>query len=190
SAVVNGGGTGGAARMNIPGVLMAGKTGTAQVRRISMAERAGGVRGNSSLPFKLRDHALFQGFAPFDNPRYAIACIIEHGGHMNRNEDAPMIASDTLSFLFDPAKAMEKLETLEKDWGGPPTDRLARQMAAFRLAKAIERGENPPAAAANATDTADNNMSAATSARDGATAPHADENDVPPPPGASPAGAP
>jgi penicillin-binding protein 2 len=164
SAVVNGGGTGGAARMSIPGVLIAGKTGTAQVRRITMAERAGGVRGNASLPFKLRDHALFQGFAPFDNPRYAIACIIEHGGHTNRIEDAPMIASDTMSFLFDKAKAMEKLETLEKDWGGPPAERLARQMGAFRLAKAIERGEEPteasrpniaPNAAGNVTTPAD-----------------------------------
>ncbi|HEX7741610.1 MAG TPA: penicillin-binding protein 2, partial [Sphingobium sp.] len=183
SAVVNGGGTGGAARMNIPGVLMAGKTGTAQVRRISMAERAGGVRGNSSLPFKLRDHALFQGFAPFDNPRYAIACIIEHGGHMNRNEDAPMIASDTLSFLFDPAKAMEKLETLEKEWGGPPGERMARQMAAFRLAKAIEEGKAPPVEAANATEAAN---ASAGNASNGGAAPQPGEDDAPLPPGSNP----
>ena len=156
SAVVNGGGTGGAARMNVPGVLIAGKTGTAQVRRITMAERAGGVRGNAGLPFKLRDHALFQGFAPFDNPRYAVGCIIEHGGHTNRNEDAPMIASDTLSFLFDPKKAMEKLETLEKGWGGPPAERMARQMDAFRMSEAIRKGEMPAPAdnVANATDNA------------------------------------
>ena len=183
NAVVNGGGTGGAARSSIPGVLIAGKTGTAQVRRITMAERAGGVRGNAGLPFKLRDHALFQGFAPFDNPRFAVACIIEHGGHTNRNEDAPMIASDTLSFLFDQAKAMEKLETLEKDWGGPPAERLARQMGAFRLAKAIEKGQ-VPAQAANAAE-------AANAAQDGAApaaaAPEAD--DLPPPPGSTPAAA-
>jgi penicillin-binding protein 2 len=159
SAVVNGGGTGGAARIPLPNILMAGKTGTAQVRRITMAERAGGVRGNASLPFKLRDHALFQGFAPFDNPRYAIGCIIEHGGHTNRIEDAPMIAADTMTYLFDPAKAMEKLETLEKGWGGPPTERLARQMAAFRLAKAIEKGEVPPETA-NAAENASENAAA------------------------------
>ncbi|WP_340268236.1 penicillin-binding protein 2 [Sphingobium mellinum] len=155
-AVVNEGGTGGAARMDVPGVMLAGKTGTAQVRRITTSERAGGVRGNASLPFKLRDHALFQGFAPFDNPRYSIACILEHGGHINRIEDTPTIASDTMTFLFDQAKAIEKLEALEKQWGGPPAERMARQMAAFRLAKAMEKGEAPPAKAvvANATDAA------------------------------------
>lgn len=177
SAVVNGGGTGGAARLNIPGVMMAGKTGTAQVRRITMAERGGGVRSNASLPFKLRDHALFQGFAPFDNPRYAIACIIEHGGHVNRVEDAPMIAADTMSFLFDPAKAMEKLETLEKDWGGTPVQRMERQMAAYRLAKAIEKGEAPPAAA-NAANAAE-----ASNAVAAPVAAQTDADDTPPPPG-------
>ncbi|MFD1105835.1 penicillin-binding protein 2 [Sphingobium olei] len=182
NAVVNGGGTGGAARSSIPGVMIAGKTGTAQVRRITMAERAGGVRGNAGLPFKLRDHALFQGFAPFDNPRYAIACIIEHGGHINRIEDAPMIASDTLSYLFDPKKAMEKLETLEKGWGGTPAERQARQMAAFRLAKAIEKGQAPPPVANAADNTAAGNIAAP------APTPAGEADDVPPPPGSNMAG--
>ena len=188
SAVVNGGGTGGAARIPLPGVMMAGKTGTAQVRRITMAERGGGVRSNASLPFKLRDHALFQGFAPFDNPRYAIACIIEHGGHVNRIEDAPMIAADTMTFLFDAAKAMEKLETIEKDWGGPPAERMARQMAAYKLAKAIEKGQAPPAEAANAMNAAESNGAATAPARPPAStaAPAADADDVPPPADSAP----
>jgi len=188
SAVVNGGGTGGAARIPLPGVMMAGKTGTAQVRRITMAERGGGVRSNASLPFKLRDHALFQGFAPFDNPRYAIACILEHGGHVNRIEDAPMIAADTMTFLFDPAKAMEKLETIEKDWGGPPAERMARQMAAYKLAKAIEKGQAPPAEAANAMNAAESNGAAAAPSLPPAspTAPAADADDAPPPADSAP----
>jgi penicillin-binding protein 2 len=135
------------------------------------------VRGNAGLPFKLRDHALFQGFAPFDKPRFAIACIIEHGGHINRIEDAPMIASDTISYLFDPKKATEKLETLEKGWGGTPAERQARQMAAFRLAKAIEKGEAPPPAD-NASDNAATNMAAAAPA---STPPASEEDDLPPP---------
>lgn len=188
SAVVNGGGTGGAARIPLPGVMMAGKTGTAQVRRITMAERGGGVRSNASLPFKLRDHALFQGFAPFDNPRYAIACILEHGGHVNRVEDAPMIAADTMTFLFDPAKAMEKLETIEKDWGGPPAERMARQMAAYKLAKAIEKGQAPPAEATNAMNAAESNGAATAPPRPPASTapPAADADDVPPPADSAP----
>lgn len=154
--VVNGGGTGGAARLSIPGVMMAGKTGTAQVRRISMAERAGGVRGNASLPFKLRDHALFMGFAPHDNPRYAIGTIIEHGGHVSYVEDAPMISGDVISYLYDPAKAMERLTKFEEQWGGDPRARLKAQMQAYRIEKGLEV---PPAATANAMG-ADNGMNA------------------------------
>jgi penicillin-binding protein 2 len=59
---------------------IAGKTGTSQVRNITAAERAEGVIRNEDLPWERRDHALFVGFAPYDNPRYAAAVIVEHGG--------------------------------------------------------------------------------------------------------------
>ena len=45
-----------------------------------MAERAEGVTANEDLPWKERDHALFGGFAPVGNPRYAVGVIAEHGG--------------------------------------------------------------------------------------------------------------
>jgi len=82
-AVCNGGGTASRYRITEPGFEMAGKTGTAQVRVITAQERAGGVRNDTSLPWNLRDHGLFIGFAPVINPRYAAACIVEHGalGH-------------------------------------------------------------------------------------------------------------
>lgn len=67
-------------RITDPMMAMAGKTGTAQVRVISNEERQHGVRSNESLPWNLRDHGLFIGFAPVDKPRYAIAVVIEHGG--------------------------------------------------------------------------------------------------------------
>jgi penicillin-binding protein 2 len=124
SAVVNGNGTAGSARLQVPGVLLAGKTGTAQVRLITAAERAGGVLSDYATPFKLRDHSLFQGFAPFDNPRYAVACILEHSGHI---VTAAPIASDTLMYLFDPAGAMKKLEAFETQWGGSLAERTARR---------------------------------------------------------------
>jgi penicillin-binding protein 2 len=66
--------------LGLGGVFMAGKTGTAQVRYISQAERARGVIANEDLQRKLRDHALFVGYAPHDNPQYAVSVIVEHGG--------------------------------------------------------------------------------------------------------------
>jgi len=59
---------------------IAGKTGTSQVRNITAAERASGVTRNEDLPWERRDHALYVGYAPFDNPRYACSVIVEHGG--------------------------------------------------------------------------------------------------------------
>ncbi|MEL6753868.1 MAG: penicillin-binding transpeptidase domain-containing protein, partial [Pseudomonadota bacterium] len=66
--------------LGLGGVFMAGKTGTAQVRYISQTERARGVIANEDLERKLRDHALFVGYAPHDNPQYAVSVIVEHGG--------------------------------------------------------------------------------------------------------------
>jgi penicillin-binding protein 2 len=67
-------------RITIPGMELAGKTGSSQVRRISMAERSRGVRKNDDLPWNQRDHALFVCFAPVHAPRYACCVVVEHGG--------------------------------------------------------------------------------------------------------------
>jgi penicillin-binding protein 2 len=64
----------------IPGVDMAGKTGTGQVRSISKAERLSGVMSNAQLEWELRDHSVFVGYAPYDAPRFAVATLVEHGG--------------------------------------------------------------------------------------------------------------
>jgi len=61
------------------GFEMGGKTGTAQVKRISMQDRLEGVN-NMDLPWKHRHHALFVGYAPVSAPRYACAVVVEHGG--------------------------------------------------------------------------------------------------------------
>jgi penicillin-binding protein 2 len=79
--VVNGErGTAKSSRIVDPLLTLAGKTGTSQVRNISAAERASGVISNDDLPWNRRDHALFVGFAPYDNPRYAVSVVVEHGG--------------------------------------------------------------------------------------------------------------
>jgi len=80
-AVVNGDhGTARASRVADATMQMCGKTGTAQVRNISAAERETGVVKNDKLPWEQRDHALFVGFAPAEAPRYAVAVVVEHGG--------------------------------------------------------------------------------------------------------------
>jgi penicillin-binding protein 2 len=73
-------GTAYGARIEPDGMHMAGKTGTAQVRRITMAERRQGVIRNEDLPWRRRDHALFVGYAPVEAPRYCCAVVVEHGG--------------------------------------------------------------------------------------------------------------
>ena len=73
-------GTAKASRIVDETMIFAGKTGTSQVRNISAAERETGVVSNEDLPWERRDHALFVGYAPADNPRYAVAVVVEHGG--------------------------------------------------------------------------------------------------------------
>ena len=66
-----------------PEIKMAGKTGTGQVRGISLADRRSG-RYKDEVPWRFRDHKLFVGYAPYDEPRYACASIVEHGAETPR----------------------------------------------------------------------------------------------------------
>ena len=127
AAVVNGSGTAVASKLPLDGIQMAGKTGTAQVSRLN-------ERGHQSN-WTLRDHALFIAFAPADKPRYAIGCIIEHGG-FGASAAAPIVR-DSMTYLFDQQKAMDALIPLEKQWGGTLAERNARRAAQFEaVAKA------------------------------------------------------
>ena len=130
TAVVNEHGTAVASKLPLDGVLMAGKTGTAQVFRLG--ER--GHQGN----WALRDHALFIAFAPADKPRYAIGCIIEHGG-FGASAAAPIVR-DTMTYLFDQQKAFQALEPLEQQWGGTLAERNLRELQAF---KAVSKTPGP-----------------------------------------------
>ncbi len=121
SDVVNGPGTARRARLPVSGVKMAGKTGTAQV--VSL-EKSDGRTG----PWKYRDHGLFTFFAPFDKPRYAGVVVIEHGGGSG---SAYPIARDVMTFMFDPAKGLARLRSLERGWGGTAQQRLERKYIAY-----------------------------------------------------------
>ncbi len=71
-------GTAHATAVKDPAFAFGGKTGTSQVRRISMEDRRRGLRMDS-LGWEQQHHALFVGYAPLDNPRYTCAVVIEHG---------------------------------------------------------------------------------------------------------------
>jgi penicillin-binding protein 2 len=86
-------------KLDLDGIAMAGKTGTVQVKRITKAERERGIVDNMDRPWKFRDHALFTGYAPLDNPKYAIAVVVEHGG--SGSSGAAPIARDILTYIFE-----------------------------------------------------------------------------------------
>lgn len=135
--VVNGNGTAPRARLALPDhpdVLLAGKTGTAQVRAIS-----GGYRGKGGL-WKHRDHGLFVCFAPTEKPRFAAACVIEHG--MGGARAAAPVAKDVFTYMWEPLLAMERLDDLEHGWGGTLRERMDRKYAAYQAAAT---GTPPPA---------------------------------------------
>ena len=74
-----------------------GKTGTSQVKKITLAERESDQFRNIEIEWKNRDHALFVGYMPTKNPQYAISVVIEHGG--SGALTAAPIARDVFNFL-------------------------------------------------------------------------------------------
>lgn len=87
-------GTGIQGRFNYNNQQMAGKTGTTQVKRITREERAKGIIEQKDLPWKFRNHALFVGYAPYKNPRFAVSVVVEHG--MSGSGTAAPIARDLM----------------------------------------------------------------------------------------------
>jgi len=94
-----------------PELMFAGKTGTAQVKRITERDREMGVT-QASLPWHLRHHALFVCFGPNDNPRYACAVIIEHG--MAGGATAGPIGRDVLveTMKRDPSRRVDRFRKM------------------------------------------------------------------------------
>ena len=100
------GGTATIAKLEIPGVQFAGKTGSVQVRNVTREQREKGYK-SENLPWELRPHALFVGFAPYDAPRYAVALVVEHGNA--GSAAAAPIARDIMADVLqrDPARRTE-----------------------------------------------------------------------------------
>ncbi len=108
------GGTGSAARVDREGFVVAGKTGTSQVSRMSTD------RQQADLDWQHRDHALFVAYAPAASPRYAVAAVVEHGG--GGGATAAPLVRDVLDIL------------LGQEPGSPSSSRQSGQGAADRSA--------------------------------------------------------
>jgi len=76
----------------------AGKTGTAQVKKITEKERELDLK-TFEIPYEQRDHALYIAFGPYKNPRYALSIIIEHGG--NGSTTAAPMAKKLFKLIID-----------------------------------------------------------------------------------------
>ena len=85
-------------RINDPKYQFAGKTGTAQVKRITEKDRELDLK-TFEIPYEERDHALYVAFGPYKNPRYATSIIIEHGG--SGSSTAAPIAKKLFKLIID-----------------------------------------------------------------------------------------
>lgn len=112
-------GTANRARLD-DGIEVAGKTGTAQVRRV-------GRRGEPVSSYDQNDHAWFVGFAPAGNPRIALAVLVEHGGH--GGEIAAPIAMDIVHSYFETVAPGDKVA---------PRVGLLRRRPARSMASAVD----------------------------------------------------
>ncbi len=98
-------------RIDDPKYQFAGKTGTAQVKRISKRERELDLK-LEQIPYKDRDHALYVAYGPYKNPRYALSIIIEHGGSGSRAA-APM-AKKLFKLIIDRGELRKKEPNFKK----------------------------------------------------------------------------
>ena len=99
-------GTSYSSRIENPKYQFAGKTGTAQVKRITKRERELELK-TAEIPYNERDHALYIAFGPYVNPRYALSIIVEHGGS-GSSTAAPM-AKKLFKLIIDRHEGREKI---------------------------------------------------------------------------------
>ncbi len=100
-------GTSFSSRIDDPKYQFAGKTGTAQVKRITEAERELDLKTNQ-IPYKERDHAWYVAFGPYKDPRYAVSILVEHGG--SGSSAAAPIAKKLFKFVIDRHELREQIK--------------------------------------------------------------------------------
>ena len=100
-------GTSFSSRIEDPKYQFAGKTGTAQVKRITDVERELDLKTNQ-IPYKERDHAWYIAFGPYKDPRYAVSILVEHGG--SGSSEAAPIAKKLFKSIIDRHELREKIK--------------------------------------------------------------------------------
>ena len=100
-------GTSYSSRIEDPKYQFAGKTGTSQVKKITEEARELDLH-ISQIPYEERDHALYIAFGPYNNPRYAVSIIIEHGG--SGSSAAAPIAKKLFKLIIDRHELREKVK--------------------------------------------------------------------------------
>ncbi len=85
-------------RIDDPKYQFAGKTGTAQVKKITEKERELDLK-TFEIPYEQRDHALYIAFGPYNRPRYALSVLVEHGG--NGSTTAAPMAKKLFKLVVD-----------------------------------------------------------------------------------------
>jgi penicillin-binding protein 2 len=98
-------------RIDDPKYQFAGKTGTAQVKRISKRERELDLK-LEDIPYNDRDHALYVAYGPYKKPRYALSIIVEHGGSGSKAA-APM-AKELFKLIIDRNELRNKQSNFEE----------------------------------------------------------------------------
>ncbi len=98
-------------RIEDPKYQFAGKTGTAQVKRITEEERELDL-DLLQIPYKQRDHAWYIAFGPYKDPRYAMSILIEHGG--SGSKAAAPIAKKLFKLLIDRKEIRDNKEKNKK----------------------------------------------------------------------------
>jgi penicillin-binding protein 2 len=104
-------GTSYSSRIEDPKYQFAGKTGTAQVKRITAEARELELKTNQ-IPYNERDHALYIAFGPYKNPRYALSIIVEHGG--SGSSKAAPIAKKLFKLIIDRHEEREKIRNKKR----------------------------------------------------------------------------
>ncbi|WP_374576057.1 penicillin-binding protein 2 [Phenylobacterium sp.] len=117
-------------QLGLGDVMMAGKTGTAQVRSYDRAAS----RDSASVQWKLKDHNLFVAFAPYDDPRYAVSVIVEHGGLGGATAGAPRAREVMRVALLKDPEVLRRIHTPLPPIGGAAEPEIQDQSSSGRPA--------------------------------------------------------